>query len=148
MRFVSLLGLLVVFGCGSTSREPKATRQDGATSPGPAPADAATLDAAATTADAAPVRFEQNSGDPASPPRVIPKHKLTAADKALLAFARTCAEQKRDAGSTNIDVDSGRLSRVDTRAWVTFAEKQATPTGEYMLDVSDTKRGCIWIPRE
>ncbi len=147
MRFVSLLGLLVAFGCGSTSREPKVTRQDGATPVSPAPADAAVLDAA-IIADAAPERFEQNSGDPASPPRVIPKRKLTAADKALLAFARTCAEQKRDAGSTNIDVDSGRLSRVDTRAWVTFAEKKATPMGEYMLDVNDTKRGCIWIPRE
>ncbi|HEY5926387.1 MAG TPA: hypothetical protein VIV11_32095 [Kofleriaceae bacterium] len=145
--------LLVTFGCGSTSREPKPTRDDGAA----APTDASSLagdvptaagDALAVVSDASDARFEQNSGDPASPPRVIAKAKHTAADKALLAFARTCAEKKRDAGSTNIDVDSGRLTRVDTRAAVWFAEKRATPAGEYLLDVSDTKRGCVWIPRE
>jgi len=136
-RLLASLFVLVAFGCGSRTREPTPTRHDGP---------AAAADAAAVAEDNP--RVEQNSGDPASPPRVIPKHDMTAADKALVAFARTCAEQKRDAGSTNIDVESARLTRVDTRAAVWFAEKKSTPAGDYLLDVSDTKRGCVWIPRE
>jgi hypothetical protein len=117
----------------------------------PAAKDAASADVveappvAVATPDAA-VRFEQNSGDPASPPRVV--KKPTAADQKLLDFARACAIAKRDAGSTNIDVESGKLQRVDTRASVWFKEIRATPVGDHLLDVNDTTRGCIWIPRE
>jgi hypothetical protein len=142
----------VLVACGSRSSEPpaKPARHDAPLQP--AAKDAASADVvdappvAAATPDAADVRFEQNSGDPASPPRVI--KKPTAADQKLLDFARACAQAKRDAGDTNIDVDSAKLQRVDTRASVWFKEKRATPVGDHLLDVNDTTRGCIWIPRE
>ena len=78
-----------------------------------------------------------------------PKPKpLSATDKALLTFARECAQKKQAAGDDNIVVDSGRLSRFDKTIWVHFRQQRATPVGDYTLDVTDTKHGCVWLPGE
>jgi hypothetical protein len=123
--------LATLAACSARSTEPPAAR--------PTRHDASAADSSVAAAVDASV-IEQNSGDPAY---VAPKPKT--GDAALLAFARDCAVAAKRA---NLVIDSAKIHRFDGNIWVMFAEKRETPAGPYPLDVTDTKRGCVWIPRE